>query len=86
MKTKLYNCYICAEGLGPSHQCSLIGGSISVSLCGPSLVDSVGFLMVSLTPGSYNPSSTLSTRFPELQLMFGCGSLHQLLGEASRRL
>jgi hypothetical protein len=50
MKTQLYSCYICAEVLGPSHACSLVGGSVSVGPYGPRLVDSVGFLMVSLAP------------------------------------
>ena len=45
MKTKLQSCYICAEDLGQSHAGSLVGGSVSVAR----LVDSVGFLMVSLT-------------------------------------
>ena len=44
MKTELHSCYICAEGLGLSHECSLVGGSVSESLYGPRLVDSVGFL------------------------------------------
>lgn len=50
MKTKLQNCYISTESLGESHACSLVGGSVSVSLYELRLVDSVGFLMVSLTP------------------------------------
>jgi hypothetical protein len=50
MKTKLQTCYICVESLGLSHACSLIGGSVSVSSYGPRLVDSVGLLVVPLTP------------------------------------
>ena len=61
MKTKLHNCYICAEGLGPSHAYSLVCGSVSVNPYGPRLVDSVGFLVVSLTPHAptilFSPSS-----------------------------
>ena len=49
MKTKLYNCDICVQGLGQSHAGSLVGGgSVSVSPYGPKLVDSVDFLMVFL--------------------------------------
>ena len=39
-----------AEILCQSHAGSLVGGSVSVSPYGPRLVDSVGFLVVSLTP------------------------------------
>ena len=49
MKTKLYICEICVEGLGSVHAYSLGGGSVSVSHHGPTLVGSVGLLMVSLT-------------------------------------
>ena len=49
MKTKLYICYICAENLGQSYACSLVGGSVSVRPYRPRLVASVGFLMVSMT-------------------------------------
>jgi hypothetical protein len=48
MKTKLHNYYTCEDLL--VHVCSLVGGSVSMSLYGPRLVDSVGFLVVSLTP------------------------------------
>ena len=41
---------IYAEGLGQTHVGSLIVGSVSVTLYEPKLVDSVGFLMMSLTP------------------------------------
>ena len=47
MKTKLHNYYTCEDLL--VHVCSLVGGSVSVSPYGPRLVDSVGFLVVSLT-------------------------------------
>jgi hypothetical protein len=35
--------------------------------------------------GSFNPSSPFSTGFYKLCLVFGCGSLHLFLGEASQR-
>jgi hypothetical protein len=54
MKIKLHISYICVGSIGPSHACSLIGGSVSVSPHGPRLVGSVDFLEVSLT--SWAPS------------------------------
>ena len=73
-KTKLHNDYMCVEGLGSSmHVLWLVVQSLWAPL-GPRLVDSVGFLVVSLTPLA--PSSPSSARFPGLCLMFGCGSLH----------
>ena len=48
MKTKLHNCYMCEEGLGQSHACSLLGSSDSVSPYGSMVVDSEGFLEISL--------------------------------------
>ena len=48
MKTKLQDGYICVEGLGPSHACSLVASSVSLNSFVPRLVDSVGFLMMSL--------------------------------------
>lgn len=44
MKTKLHNCYICAEGLCHIHACSQVGSSVSVGPHGP-----LGFPMMSLT-------------------------------------
>jgi hypothetical protein len=49
MNTKLYNYYIHTEGLDQSHVFSMAGVSVSMSSYGPRLVDSVGFLAVSLT-------------------------------------
>ena len=53
------------------------------------LVDSVGLLMESLSPHpaprSPSPFPKCSTSLSELCLTCGCGSLHQLLGEASQR-
>lgn len=43
-------CYKCVGGLGPDHECSLLSGLVSVGPSGPGLVDSVGLLVVSLTP------------------------------------
>ena len=77
MRTKLYICYMCAGGLGPSHVCSLAGGSVSVSSYVSRLLDFVGFFYGVLDfSGSFNPLSPSSTRFPELCLMFVRGSLH----------
>jgi hypothetical protein len=50
MKTQLYNCYICAEDIGPFLACSLVGNSVSLSPCGLRLIDSVGFLVMLLIP------------------------------------
>jgi hypothetical protein len=50
MKTKWHICYICVEGLGPAHACSLVGGSVSGSRRGSRLGDSVGLLVESLSP------------------------------------
>ena len=59
-----------------SNPCMLFGcGLVSVSPCGSRLVDSVGLLMVSLTPPAPSPSSHPSIRLPELHLVFGCGYL-----------
>ena len=43
MKNKLHLCYICA-GHKSSLVCSLVGDSVSESLQGPNIVDSVGLL------------------------------------------
>jgi hypothetical protein len=45
----MHNCNICAEGLGQPHAYSLVGGSVSVDIYVTKIVDSVGFLVVSLT-------------------------------------
>ena len=80
MKTQLHNYHICAESLGLSHECSLVGSSASMSPYGPRLVDSLDFFFCGILclSSSFNPSSPSSTRFPKLHLMFGCGSLHLL--------
>jgi hypothetical protein len=48
MKTEKYNCYLFAEGLGPSHACCLVGDVVFAVTYGPRLVDSQGFHVVSL--------------------------------------
>jgi hypothetical protein len=50
METKLHNCYICTEVLGQANACSLVGSSLSLSPYCPRFTDSVGPLVVSLTP------------------------------------
>jgi hypothetical protein len=81
MRAKLYVCYIYVGGIGLSHACSLVGGSVSVSPYGPKLVVSVVFFFVCVVFGltclalSILPSQS-STRFLKFCLMFGCGSLH----------
>ena len=53
--------YLCAEGLGPSHSCSLAPSLDYVSPYGPRLFDSVDFSYGILdTSGSYNLSSLSS--------------------------
>ena len=54
MKTKLHICSLWGGCLCVPHLCSFMGGSISVSPHGPSLVDSLGFLVP-------EPSITLSS-------------------------
>ena len=44
------HCNFYAEDLGQSHASFLVVGSVSGSSYEPTLVDSVGFLLVSLTP------------------------------------
>lgn len=83
-KTKPHNCNTCSEGPDQSHEGSLVGGS--VFMCSHEARSVVPFMFlhgsVGLS-GSHNRSSPHSVGFPEVHLMFGCGSLHQLLGEAS---
>ena len=71
----LHNCTVCGR---PRSVQSRIPGwhSVSMSSDGASIVDSVGFLVVSLTP-------LAPTLFPPVCLMFGCGSLH-LFSSAAR--
>jgi len=65
---------IYSEGLGQTHAGSLGVGSVSVGPYGATVVDPVGFLVVSLNPsGSYNLSSPPSTGFPELYLIWLIG-------------
>lgn len=41
MKTKLHICHTCAERLGPAHACSFVDDSVSGSLQGPRLLNSI---------------------------------------------
>ena len=50
MKTKQNICYIYVGGLGSAQACLSVCGSVSVSSHELRLVDSVGLLVVSLTP------------------------------------
>lgn len=62
-----------AEGLGQTHASSLVDGSVFVSFCEPRLVDSVSFLVVSLTPLVPRILPLLL-----LQFLFGCWSLWRI--------
>ena len=86
IRTQLHNCSICAEDLSLFYACFLIGSSVSKNHYGPRLVDSVGFLVVSLTPLAPSILLPLSSVSSKLHLILCCGfciSFHQLLGEAS---
>jgi hypothetical protein len=76
MKTELYMCKICASGLGPACECSLVGGSVSEIPQSPQLFDIVGLPVkfLSLLGSSILPQ--LFHKSPELHSEFGCGSLH----------
>lgn len=50
IKTKMNNCCKCLVFLDAPHACYLVGVSVSVSPLGPRLLDSLGLLIVSLTP------------------------------------
>jgi hypothetical protein len=76
MKTKLHICYKLVGGLDPASTCSLVCGSVSVSPHGPRLVDSVGLLVVSLTPLAQAILFSTLPQDPLKLLMFICGSLH----------
>jgi hypothetical protein len=73
MKTKLHICYKCVEVLGPAPACPFIGGSVSVNLHGPRLVDSVGLLVESLSPPA---PSILSPILLQESPSSICGSLY----------
>jgi hypothetical protein len=62
---------------GRAPACYLVGGSVSVNPIVPMLVDSVGFLVVSLTFQLIQLYSTHFHKTPHaLCLMFGYGCLH----------
>ena len=62
--TKPHNCNICTEGLGHSQAGTLICPFISVISSGPRLVDTVDFLVVSLTPLALQPFPLLFCMIP----------------------
>jgi hypothetical protein len=62
-------------GLGLADTCYLVGGSVSVSPHGPRLVDSIGLLVVSMTP-SADLILPLFHKTPRGQPNVGCRSLH----------
>lgn len=82
------HCYLCVEGLGQSHACSLVGSSESVSPYVTMLVVSVGLLVVTLIPlAPTNHSLPLLQDSPvsTSYLAVGhCLRFHQLLGEATQ--
>ena len=82
MKTKLHICYKCIGGLGPAPACSLVGGSVSLSSHVFRLVDTIGLLVVSLTPPA---PSLLSPTLPDVWLWV-CICFHLLLDEASQEI
>jgi len=61
------------EDLGLDTACSLVGGSISVSIHELKIVDYVDHLMMSLTPDA---SSNLSPTLAQDSLMFDYGTLN----------
>jgi hypothetical protein len=74
MGTMLHICYIYVRGPSPPHACFLVGGSVFVSPHDPRSVDSVGLLVVFLTP--LVPSifySSTRPHSPQLCLLFSCG-------------
>jgi hypothetical protein len=86
MKTKLHICYKCVGGPSPVPAYSLVGGSVSVNLHGPRLVDSVGLLVESLSPPAPSiMSSTLPTA-PQALPVGVCICFHLLLDEASQEM
>lgn len=58
--------------------CSLVGSSVTMSLYRPRVIDSVGFLVVSLTPLAPSVIPPFQSN-PQDLLQFGGGSLHQFL-------
>ena len=76
MKTKLHICRICAEGLGLSHVCFLVGGSMSLGPYGPRIVKFIVFHGDLDHSGSFVLCFTSSTGFPQFCLRFGYGCLY----------
>jgi hypothetical protein len=88
MKTNLHICYKLVGSLGLDPACSLVAGLVSVNPHGTWLIDSIGHLVVSLTPWAHSIlSPTLrhdfrsSVRYWAVTL---CFYFHQLLKEASQ--
>lgn len=82
MKPQMYNCYICAEGLGQFWSVLYVGNSVFMNPHGPSLFDSLRFIVVSLTP--WLPQALLPSSPSSIQgLTVGlCISFQRLLCEA----
>ena len=81
-KTKLHNCHINAEGLSQSLAGSLAVTSGSVSMNESRFVDSVGFLLVSLTL-QVLPFFCRIPQVPSNVWLWVCICFHQLLDETS---
>lgn len=90
MKSKLHIDYKWVGRLGPALTCSLVGGSVPVSTHGPRLVDSVGLLVMLLTPLTHSVlSPTLSQDASNSAWCLAvcvCICLHQLKSEASLKV
>jgi hypothetical protein len=76
MKIKEYICYKYLGDLGLAGICSLVGVSVSVITHGPTLVDTVTLLVVSLSPSASSLLSSPLLQDSPSRLMFSCGSLH----------
>ena len=78
MKIELHICYIWASGgwVGPAHECSLVGASVSKSLQRSRLIDSVGLPMEFLSFMVLNPCPNSSIRVLKLHPMSGYESLY----------
>ena len=86
MNIKLQVCHRGAGSLGLASVCFLVGGSISDSLQGYSLVDSVDLLVESITPlGSSILPPTLPQHSASCLAVGNYICLSQLLGRASQR-
>ena len=85
MKKKLCNCITSAEGLGQPHADSMVVHLVSVSPNESRLVDSLGFLVLSLTMWVVKScllTQRVSQPLPNVSLIL-CFCFYELLGEAS---